>query len=67
MLSGNFGKQNMRMDGLCDTKWNTFWMVNTKTFRFWRFDHGGMVLEPCVEGVSLYLEENQWFYEINNS
>ena len=26
----------------------------------------GMVLEPCVEGVLLYLEENQWFYEINS-
>lgn len=27
----------------------------------------GLVLVPSVEGVSLYLEENQWFYEINNS
>ena len=27
----------------------------------------GMVLEPGVEGVSFYLGENQWFYEINNT
>ena len=39
MLSGNFGKQDGRMEGLYDSKWNTFWMANTKTFRFWRFDH----------------------------
>ena len=40
MLSGNFVKQDGRMEGLYDSKWNSFWMVNTKTFRFWRFDHG---------------------------
>lgn len=39
MLSGNFGKQDERMEGLYDSKWNTFWMVNMKTFRFWRFEH----------------------------
>lgn len=27
----------------------------------------GMVLEPCVEGVSFYLEENEKFYEIHNT
>ena len=46
MLSGNFGKQDTRMDGLYDTKWNTFWMVNLKTFCFWRFDHWAWFWNP---------------------
>lgn len=39
MISGNFGKQDERQKGLYESKWNSFWMVNGKTFRFWRFDH----------------------------
>lgn len=46
MLSGNFGKQDERMEGLYDSKWNTFWMVNMKTFRFWRFDHWAWFWSP---------------------
>lgn len=46
MLSGNFGKQDARLDGLYDSKWNTFWMVNMKTFRFWRFDHWAWFWSP---------------------
>lgn len=45
-LSGNFGKQDGRMEGLYDSKWNSFWMVNTKTFRFWRFDHWAWFWSP---------------------
>ena len=54
MLSGNFGKQDERQKGLYDSKWNSFWMVNGKTFRFWRFDHWAWLWSP-VERIKGYL------------
>lgn len=39
MLSGNFGKQDERQRGLYDSKWNSFWIVNSKALRLARFDH----------------------------
>lgn len=38
MQSGNFGKRDERQKGLYDSKWNSFWCVQMKTFRFRRFD-----------------------------
>lgn len=38
LLSGNFGKLDERQKGLYDSKWNSFWMVNGKSFRLARFD-----------------------------
>ena len=46
MISGNFGKQDDRQKGLYESKWNSFWMVNGKTFRFWRFDHWAWFWSP---------------------
>ena len=46
MLSGNFGKQDARQKGLYDSKWNSFWLVHGKTFRFWRFDHWAWFWSP---------------------
>lgn len=46
MLAGNFGKQDERMEGLYDSKWNAFWIVNMKTIRFWRFDHWAWFWSP---------------------
>lgn len=51
--SGNFGKQDERQKGLYDSKWNSFWMVNSKTFRFWRFDHWAWFWSP-VERIRGY-------------
>lgn len=53
MISGNFGKQDTRQKGLYDSKWNSFWMVNGKTFRFWRFDHWAWFWSP-IERVRGY-------------
>lgn len=50
LLSGNFGKQDARMKGLYASKWNTFWMVNMKTVRFWRFDHWAWFWSPVWRG-----------------
>lgn len=36
--SGNFGHHNETKANLSN-KWSSFWYVNSKTFRFWRFDH----------------------------
>lgn len=53
MKSGNFGKQDERQKGLYDSKWNSFWMVNGKTFRFWRFDLWAWFWSP-IERVKGY-------------
>lgn len=53
MQSGNFGKHDERQKGLYDSKWNSFWMVNGKTFRFWRFDHWAWLWSP-IERVKGY-------------
>lgn len=46
ILSGNFGKQDERQKGLYDSKWNSFWMVHFKTFRFRRFDRWAWFWSP---------------------
>lgn len=38
LKSGNFGHQDETKADLSN-KWKSFWYVNGKTFRFWRFDH----------------------------
>lgn len=48
MKSGNFGKQDERQKGLYDSKWNSFWMVQMKAFRFWRFDHWAWFWSPMM-------------------
>lgn len=53
MISGNFGKQDDRQKGLYESKWNSFWMVNGKTFRFWRFDHWAWFWSP-IERIKGY-------------
>lgn len=35
--SGNFGKQDERQKCLYDSRWNSFWIIYGKTFRFHRF------------------------------
>ena len=37
LKSGNFGRQDETKADLSN-KWKSFWYVNGKTFRFWRFD-----------------------------
>lgn len=54
MKSGNFGKLDERQKGLYKSKWNSFWMINGKTFRFWRFDHWAWLWSP-IERVKGYL------------
>lgn len=46
LMSGNFGKQDVRAEGMDDSKWKSFWYVNGKTFRFWRFDHWAWFWSP---------------------
>ena len=46
MLSGNFGKQDDRQKNLYKSKWHSFWIVNFKTFRLWRFDHWAWFWSP---------------------
>ena len=46
MKSGNFGKQDARAEGMDESKWKSFWYVNGKTFRFWRFDHWAWFWSP---------------------
>lgn len=54
MLSGNFGKQDSRQKGLYKSKWNSFWMIHMKTFRFLRFDYWAWLWSP-IERVRGYL------------
>lgn len=53
MKSGNFGKHDERQRGLYNSKWNSFWIVNGKTYRFWRFDHWAWLWSP-IERVKGY-------------
>lgn len=46
MLSGNFGKQDDRQRGLYNSKWNSFWIVNAKAYKFIHFDHSAWIWSP---------------------
>lgn len=43
--SGNFGHHDETKANLSN-KWSSFWYVNGKTFRFWRFDHWAWFWSP---------------------
>lgn len=43
--SGNFGHMDETKADLSN-KWKSFWHVNGKTFRFWRFDHWAWFWSP---------------------
>lgn len=43
--SGNFGHHDETKANLSN-KWSSFWYVNSKTFRFWRFDHWAWFWSP---------------------
>ena len=43
--SGNFGHMDETKADLSN-KWKSFWYVNGKTFRFWRFDHWAWFWSP---------------------
>lgn len=43
--SGNFGHMDETKANLSN-KWSSFWYVNGKTFRFWRFDHWAWFWSP---------------------
>lgn len=43
--SGNFGHYDETRANL-GNKWESFWYVNSKTFRFWRFDHWAWFWSP---------------------
>ena len=45
LKSGNFGHQDETKAALSN-KWKSFWYVNGKTFRFWRFDHWAWLWSP---------------------
>lgn len=45
LKSGNFGHQDETRADLSN-KWKSFWYVNGKTFRFWRFDHWAWFWSP---------------------
>lgn len=53
MISGNFGKQDVRQKYMYESKWSSFWVVNGKAFRFWRFDHWTWLWSP-IERVRGY-------------
>lgn len=46
MISGNFGHTDERMSDIAVNKWKSFWFINGKTFRFWRFDHWAWFWSP---------------------
>lgn len=46
MISGNFGHTDERMADIATNKWTSFWFINGKTFRFWRFDHWAWFWSP---------------------
>lgn len=46
MLSGNFGKLDTRQKDLYKSKWHSFWTIESKTVRFWRFDHSACFWSP---------------------
>lgn len=39
LLSGNFGKMDERMKGIRENKLKSFFVINLKSVRLWRFDH----------------------------
>lgn len=45
LKSGNFGHHDETKADLSN-KWKSFWYVNGKTFRFWRFDHWAWFWSP---------------------
>lgn len=45
LKSGNFGHQDETKADLSN-KWKSFWYVNSKTIRFWRFDHWAWFWSP---------------------
>ena len=45
MMGGNFGHHDETKADLSN-KWKSFWYVNGKTFRFWRFDHWAWFWSP---------------------
>ena len=45
LKSGNFGHQDETKADLSN-KWKSFWYVNGKTFRFWRFNHWAWIWSP---------------------
>lgn len=45
LKSGNFGHHDETKVDLSN-KWKSFWYVNGKTFRFWRFDHWAWFWSP---------------------
>ena len=45
LKSGNFGHQDETKADLSN-KWKSFWYVNSKTIRFWRFDHCAWFWSP---------------------
>ena len=46
MMSGNFGHTDERAKNIQTSRWKAFWFVNSKTFRFWRFDHWAWFWSP---------------------
>ena len=46
MMSGNFGHTDERAKDILTSRWKAFWFVNSKTFRFWRFDHWAWFWSP---------------------
>ena len=46
MMSGNFGHTDERAMDIQTSRWKSFWFVNGKTFRFWRFDHWAWFWSP---------------------
>ena len=46
MISGNFGHTDERMADIATNRWTSFWFINGKTFRFWRFDHWAWFWSP---------------------
>lgn len=54
MLSGNFGKSDVRQKGLYHNKWNSFWTIQSKTIRFRRFDRWAWFWSP-IERIKGFL------------
>ena len=46
LMSGNFGHTDERAKDILTSRWKAFWFVNSKTFRFWRFDHWAWFWSP---------------------
>lgn len=46
LQSGNFGQMDERAKDITTSRWKSFWYVNGKTYRFWRFDHWAWFWSP---------------------